>query len=495
MGYADSGKLTEATIVRGSIIQNEIKPLANGTLNETCRVDKRTLQTLIAVIRHTGSARVTDLNRHCADDGKNTCPSPSPHCTLTWDSDGFRSSTAMDIDATGDGKVNGENAATFRLRAIIKAMVPHVAATSYNSAGADLGQSNCSATNLDSPYFWTFTDDCSHQHVDYRGNSWGLSLATMPPAPPLDSDGDGVPDSIDTCPADPGFALYDGCPIPRSANTTDFNGDGAADVFFANPNGKWQVSDNGTGSWRTLATGGVPLDLLQFADFDGDGVADVFWPNPSTGDWLVSYSGTSPWTKLANGSGVPGSELQLGDFDGDGKADVFWANPNKAEWWVSYGGTSEWVALPVRGVPSTNLRIGDFNGDGKADVFYAHPNGQWWISDGGSSPWRQTVSANVPVGELKFGDVDGDGKTDVLWPSSIDGRWWVSSAAAASWDKGVLADVPAAQLQLADLDGDGKADVLWPNPSTGSWQISKGARSSWSFGATGHVPYSMLVAR
>jgi len=487
MEYHAAGRLTEATITTGSIIRDEIQPLATGTLREECRVDKRALQTLIAVIKHTGSVRVTDLNRACANDGSNVCPSSSPHCVKTWDSDGYMSTTAMDIDRTGDGKVNGNDTATFRLRALMKAIVPQV------NAGAHMGQNSCSTVNLDSPYFVTFPDYCSHQHADYRGNSHGLNVTSTPPAPPADSDKDGIPDSSDVCPSDAGYAIYDGCPIPRTANSTDFTGDGAADVFFAHPNGSWQISAGGTSGWRSLATGNIPLDRMQFADFNGDGVADVFWPDDA-GRWRVSYSGTSSWTTLADGGGARGEDLQLGDFDGDGKADVFWAHPDKAEWWVSSGGTSAWKRLPVAGVPNKDIRIGDFNGDGKADIFYAHPDGSWLISDGGASPWRRTVKADVPVAQLKFGDVDGDGTTDVLWPSSTDGRWWVSYGAASSWDKGVLADVPAAELQLADLNGDRKADVIWPRDS-GAWLISSGARTSWTAGASGNVSHSLLVAR
>jgi hypothetical protein len=46
------------------------------------------------------------------------------------------------------------------------------------------------------------------------------------PTPPLDSDGDGVPDSTDTCPTQPGPASNGGCPIPPPLDT---DGDGVAD--------------------------------------------------------------------------------------------------------------------------------------------------------------------------------------------------------------------------------------------------------------------------
>ncbi|GAA4140787.1 hypothetical protein GCM10023068_09180 [Leifsonia shinshuensis] len=185
MTYASTGQLTQATIVHGSIISDEIAPLANNTLtNASCRVDKRTMQTLIAIIRFTGSVRVTDLNRHCANDGQYTCPSSSPHCVLSLDSDGLMSSTAMDIDATGHGKVDGyNNTATSNLRNLMKALVPRVNAAGFSPSGANMGQNNCSTVNLDSPYFNAFNDSCNHQHADFRGNSRSLNVPTSESSP------------------------------------------------------------------------------------------------------------------------------------------------------------------------------------------------------------------------------------------------------------------------------------------------------------------------
>lgn len=189
MAFKASGQLTQATIVNGSIFDNEIAPIASNTLTDaTCRVDKRAMQTLIAIIRFTGSVQVTDLNRHCANDGKHVCPSNSPHCILSTDSDGLLSSTAMDIGATGDGKVDGyNNFPTTNLRNLFKALVPRVQATGFDRSGADMGQNLCSAASLDSDYFWPFDDQCTHQHADYRGNSVPLNISTspVPPAFPI----------------------------------------------------------------------------------------------------------------------------------------------------------------------------------------------------------------------------------------------------------------------------------------------------------------------
>ncbi|MCB9733875.1 MAG: thrombospondin type 3 repeat-containing protein [Deltaproteobacteria bacterium] len=69
-----------------------------------------------------------------------------------------------------------------------------------------------------------------------------------PPSGPKDSDGDGVVDASDTCPAAPGVASLDGCP--------DTDGDGVADVFDRCP----------------VDPGRVPL--AGCSDRDGDGILD-----------------------------------------------------------------------------------------------------------------------------------------------------------------------------------------------------------------------------
>lgn len=319
----------------------------------------------------------------------------------------------------------------------------------------------------------------------------GLGGAVTPPA---DTDGDGIPNAIDVCSVSPGVSFYEGCPIPRSANSTDFNGDGIADVFFAHPNGQWWTSESGTSAWNAINTGGVAAGLLQFADFDGDGKSDVFWPDPATGNWYVSYGGNTSWSLLSSANGIPGHELQLGDFNGDGKADVLWANAGANQWWISYGGNTAWT-IAASSVPATSLRIADLTGDGKDDVFYAHPNGQWWLSASGSSSWQIINTAGISAALLKFGDIDGDGKDDVLLPNPATGNWQVSYGGTTAWSLLTTANVLGEQLQLADLTGDGKADVFWPNVGAGQWWMSSGATSSWQAINSASVDHNLLVVR
>ena len=73
-----------------------------------------------------------------------------------------------------------------------------------------------------------------------------------PPPPPVDTDGDGIIDSLDKCPTVPGLARYQGCPIP------DTDGDGINDEEDKCPTVK------GLARYQ-----GCPIP-----DTDGDGIND-----------------------------------------------------------------------------------------------------------------------------------------------------------------------------------------------------------------------------
>lgn len=323
-----------------------------------------------------------------------------------------------------------------------------------------------------------------------QGTAIGWSFPGLAEDSP-DRDRDGVPNSTDACPDTAGFALYAGCGLPRTANTTDFDGNGRADVFYGNPNGQWWASDGGVSNWRSLAHGHVDTSLFQFADFDGDGKSDVFWPAPD-GSWRVSWGGVTSWTRINGAAEAKGEELQLGDFDGDGRADVLWANSSLQTWQVSYGGTSPWTTTAVE-VPNTDIRVADMDGDGRDDVFWAHPTGAWWAASGAAVPWRVLASAGVPMAEMDLADLDGDGRADVFWANRADGRWYVSSAGVSSWSSRVYAGVPPERLQLGDLDGDRRADVHYADTRAGGWLSSPGAVSSWQRLATSDADPRLLV--
>lgn len=150
-------------------------------------------------------------------------------------------------------------------------------------------------------------------------------------SPILDSDGDGVPDSDDLCPATPSGTAVDvnGCALPPA----DTDGDGVEDSLDECPNTPQGTEVDANGC------------ALPPPDSDGDGVPD----------------GTDLCPNTAAGAEVDadGCTLQPSDSDGDGVADTFDLCP----------GTPVGVAVDNSGCP-----FGDSDNDGVNDNLDQCPN-------------------------------------------------------------------------------------------------------------------------
>ena len=113
--------------------------------------------------------------------------------------------------------------------------------------------------NLNAQYRVAVTDATAANHLFY---SFGVAGSLFdkkepkvippppPPMPPADTDGDGIVDSLDACPAVAGLAQFNGCP--------DTDGDGIQDKEDKCPNVKGLAKYNG----------------CPIPDTDGDGVND-----------------------------------------------------------------------------------------------------------------------------------------------------------------------------------------------------------------------------
>jgi OOP family OmpA-OmpF porin len=133
---------------------------------------------------------------------------------------------------------------------------------------------------------------CSQNpHVDVSSTPAGKSssqnavanqTAGSPAVAAPDRDGDGVPDSEDDCPDEPGYASNHGCPVNNQApedshparvhpsapadwaSMPDRDGDGVPDIYDKCPDVPGQIYNDG-----------CPIDPV-LADRDGDGVPDIY---------------------------------------------------------------------------------------------------------------------------------------------------------------------------------------------------------------------------
>ncbi|MFY9908928.1 MAG: VCBS repeat-containing protein [Candidatus Sulfotelmatobacter sp.] len=208
----------------------------------------------------------------------------------------------------------------------------------------------------------------------------------------------------------------------------DFDGDGRTDVATIDALGRLVVSWGGISDWDVLnadPTGGRLLLLpsavsdMTAGDFDGNGIADVFWADGAT--WWVSYGGTGTFQEVQTSVfRIP--QLRFGDFNGDGRTDVF--SVGRDNWQVSYapstgqGLFTSWQELrPKLTDTVADLFVADLNGDGFADVFTDCPllDGCWRISYYGFQDWESFSQPELLI--LNFAGVGhflGQSAADVL---------------------------------------------------------------------------------
>ena len=294
----------------------------------------------------------------------------------------------------------------------------------------------------------------------------------------------------------------------------DYNGDGKADVLWADtiggdeytPPTRFTTLWSATGGWNFAVStnfGGqnsnLPLNLTGvIADFNRDGRSDVCWYNGSAAGALIGGANCSPLLVSTN-SGVHNlgsTQYALGtnsyspratiDTRGDGKSEIVSALSSSIIIYNPNFGTSTINGCTYFSLGSCSLSFvpGDFNGDGRTDIL-------WWLTGTKSvvlaiSNGNGSFTATAPSQNSEFGsaavvpyilDVNGDGKSDIVWDKvDFAGRstgfrfLWIGQG-DHSFDKRANAagndnNLAGYRAYVGDFNGDGKADVFWDQQDT-----------------------------
>ena len=213
-------------------------------------------------------------------------------------------------------------------------------------------------------------------------------------------------------------------------------------IFYANPDTGQVLRFSGLEAGVTPTVIGTEPDtswtLAVSGDFDGDGAADLFWRR-SDGSTRIWYLDGDTYQEEA-GPTDPGPTFTAeitGDFDGNGQDDVFWrdaAGPTLG--WFRVETEFQTASFPPM-PPATweLLAAGDFDGDGYDDLLWRNltttDTAVWLI---GIDPYngiyaraRSATKRSLLWEVYETFDEDGDGYADIHWrvkDSPDIAEWW-----------------------------------------------------------------------
>jgi hypothetical protein len=179
----------------------------------------------------------------------------------------------------------------------------------------------------------------------------------------------------------------------------DFNGDGAADLLYRDPqSGKGYIvldvllRDWGS-TYMAVPTLAPAWTVADTGDFDGDGSSDLLWRNITTGQNAIWRSGNSATQLYSAPVNLDWKIVAVGDFDGDGRSDIFWRNVRTGAdvIWRSGNGLTREAAASVTDLHWNIVSTGDFDGDGRWDVVWRH------ATTGANVMWKSASYASRVV--------------------------------------------------------------------------------------------------
>ncbi|ETS78505.1 hypothetical protein PFICI_10567 [Pestalotiopsis fici W106-1] len=211
--------------------------------------------------------------------------------------------------------------------------------------------------------------------------------------------------------------------------------------------------------WDPVTLIGKNLDRrdLHLVDWDGDGACDIVWVDPDNNNhvslWINKYPTTSTWTwdyhadpapaltcAQSRGLGIHDLPVRFGDISGNGRGDYLCIEKDGRVSGFVHNSDDSWENVGqikfADGMDRANLRWSDVNGDGADDmvwidkftgdgtVFYNRGRGDPAELSGSSFHWEKItdpVYQGGYAGTCQYlPDLDGDGRADL---HSIIGTW------------------------------------------------------------------------
>ena len=215
-------------------------------------------------------------------------------------------------------------------------------------------------------------------------------------------------------------------------------------------------------------------------DFNGDGASDLIWFNPDLselGIWTMTSSANGPRRTGARTFNItPGYYVGAsGDFTGDGYGDLMFTSTNRDLWlWSNVGGRgfrSQYVdTYPYNW---QLVGAGDINGDGYDDLLWLDPSDcqfGYWLMKGPKRIGAKVINVACGYYPVSLGYFNSSPRLSIFWTSA------------------------AGDLYVWDSTGSGFRSYNLSSAFDGSGSTDRPARSAWAIGG-GHAGKGIGIER
>jgi hypothetical protein len=282
----------------------------------------------------------------------------------------------------------------------------------------------------------------------------------------------------------------------------DFDGDGARDVTFTDPQGVHVYARRGGEAFGAPATvphvGRFPYTAAG-ADLNQDGKSELLIADIDAPHLTVYRGAASPRlfeTAAAIGGVRSAGALALGAVDGDGMSDL-------VIWDASVGLVLGILMPPARGAPPVILHeipplvaalaAADWDGNGLIDLAASVPSrSEIWLAlqDAAAEPGWIAIAAPAGVDDLAAGDLDQDGALDLLGSGEEGLQLWRGRGDGTLAGPTPLEEAapPRRAGVVIDATGDGSPDIAAIDPATGEVAIITVTHRDGGWSSLGSTP-------